>query len=391
MQRQPDIETFSSLVDAVYDSATDPDYWAVFLRGLARALNGKSGMFRVIDERGPAIRASAHYNLDPELQKAHRQYYITRDMFLNALRDKPGEFIAPGEAILDYRALRRTEFFNDYMRPQDSHHVCGGLAMRNGEFTIKFGLQRDHRAGPFSLEDARFIRWFVPHIQRAVRLGYLLDLERHQRQTAEQALESLAVGVLLLDEDEQLLHANAKAEELLDERRGLCRLHGRLTVSGSAGADLRPFRDMLSAVRSRARLHTPPMPESILLTPAADDPQLLVVACPVKPQHAWFRGPWPQISVALFVSNLDDAGLLNQEVLIRLYGLTPAEARLACALSRGYEIAELSAEWRISRETLRTHLKRVLGKTGTHRQTELVRLLTGKPWSIAPTDGDSPE
>lgn len=70
-----------------------------------------------------------------------------------------------------------------------------------------------------------------------------------------------------------------------------------------------------------------------------------------------------------------------------LYGLTNAEARLACALSQGEALGELSRRWDISRETLRTHLKRVLGKTGTSRQSELVRLLTGKPWNIADGPG----
>lgn len=65
-----------------------------------------------------------------------------------------------------------------------------------------------------------------------------------------------------------------------------------------------------------------------------------------------------------------------------LYGLTAAEARLACALSQGHDLSKLSAQWRVSRETLRTHLKRVLSKTGTSRQTDLVRLLNGKPWNL---------
>jgi len=381
-QQQPDTEVFSRLVESVYDSATDPVHWEVFLRGLAQALNGKSGMFRVIDERVPAIRANVHYNLDPELQDAHREYFVTQDLYLEYLHDKPAGFITTGEAALDQQALRKTEFFSDYMLPQDSWHVCGGIAMRNEEFTIKFGLQRDRKTGPFSKEDAEFIRLFVPHIQRAARLGHLLDLAHHQRQTAEQALESLAIGIVLLDEHDHVLHANAKADELLDNRRGIHLLNRQLTVSQQA--DLRGFRDMLAVVRSRAALDTPPVPESMLLTPGPNDPQLLLVACPVKRHQPHFRGPWPEISVAVFVSNLDDAGLLNHEVLIRLYGLTPAEARLACALSHGHELSDLSAEWNVSRETLRTHLKRVLGKTGTARQSQLVRLLAGKPWSVTP-------
>lgn len=377
-----DIDVFSTLLESVYDSATDPDHWEVFLRGLARALNGKSGMFRVIDERVPAIRANVHYNLDPELQEAHRQYYVTRDVYIEAVRNLPENTIMPGEAVLDQRELRKTEFFTDYLLPQDSYHVCGGLAMRNDEFMIKFALQRDRKAGPFSREDADFIRRFVPHIQRSARLGHLLDLARHQRQTAEQALESLAVGAILLDAHRNVLHSNHKAEEVIRDGRGLIMKNGQLTATQPA--DLRPLRDMLAVVHSRTAFNSPPIPETILLTPGPDDPQLLLVACPVKPHQPHFRGPWPEISVAVFVSNLDDIGLLNHEVLIRLYGLTPAEARLACALSRGHELADLSAEWGISRETLRTHLKRVLGKTGTVRQSELVRLLAGKPWSVAP-------
>ncbi|HKJ70812.1 MAG TPA: helix-turn-helix transcriptional regulator [Gammaproteobacteria bacterium] len=375
-----DIDVFSTLLESVYESAVDPDQWRVFLQGLAAALNAKSGMFRVIDEQLPAIRANVHYNLDPELQEAHRQYFVTRDVYIEALRDHPGGFIAPGEAILDLNQLRKTEFFADYMQPQDSYHVCGGLAMRNEELTIKFGLQRDRRTGPFSRADADFIRRFVPHIQRAARLGHLLDLTHMQNAAAERALESLAVGALLLDEDENVVHANTKAEEILRGRHGLARVQGRL--GATRGGDAGRLRDLIATVRSRAVHGGPPVPATLLLTAAPGEAQLLLVAVPITPGQPRFRGPWPRASVAVFVSNLADAGLINHDVLGSLYGLTPAEARLACALARGRELGSLSEEWGISRETLRTHLKRVLGKTGTARQADLVRLLTGKPWNL---------
>lgn len=274
-----DFDNFSLLLESVYESATDPDQWRVFLEGLANTLDAKSGMFRVIDERNTAIRANVHHNLDPDLQEAHRQYYVHRDIFIEALRDKPAGFITPGDRFYSPRALPRTEFFTDYLRPQESYYVCGGLAMRNEEFTIKFGLQRDKRGGAFTVGDAAYLRRFVPHIQRAARLGHLLTLADQQIATAEQALESLAVGILLIDEQDHVLHANSKADALLRRNCGLAL--GRGTLFAADMRDQKKLTDMLAVVQSRNQIAAPPIPEAILLTPRADEPQLLVVACPV--------------------------------------------------------------------------------------------------------------
>jgi len=380
-RRPNEIDTFSSLVESVYDAAREPDCWRDFLQGLAAALNAKSGIFRVVDERAPAVRTNIHYNLDPELQAAHREYFVSQDAYVEALRDKPGGTMAPGEALTDQHALRRTEFFADYLRPQDTWHICGGLALRNDQCTIMIGVQRDEKTGPFSREDAEYMSRFVPHIQRANHLGHLIDSSRLRSATAEQALESLAVGVMLLDEHERVVHANHRGEVLLQDEVSLARREGRLCAGNVR--DTRTLHQKLAAVRDRAQSPLAPVPEAVLLAPASGQPQLLVFICPIPEHKPFFQGPWPRVSTAVFVSNLEDAGLLDREVLMTLYGLTAAEARLACALARGGEISDLSRDWQVSRETLRTHLKHVFAKTGTGRQAELVRLLSGKPWSLA--------
>jgi len=58
--------------------------------------------------------------------------------------------------------------------------------------------------------------------------------------------------------------------------------------------------------------------------------------------------------------------------------LTPTEAELAAALAEGRTLAEFAEARGCSEQTGRTHLKRILEKTGTSRQADLVRvLLTG--------------
>lgn len=375
-----DIDAFSDLVESIYTAATDPSHWPIFLRELAHTLNAKSGIIRVIDERNTAIRANIHYNLDPALQKAHSEHYVKQDIFVEVLKTVPAGFIATSEQLFSPRELRNNEFFADYMKPQENYHVCGGLAVRNEDCVFKFAVQRDLKSGPFGREDETYMRRLVPHIQRAVNLGHLLNLTRQQAEAAENTLNALSVGVLLLDQQRRIIHMNDKAEDLLAQRCGLAAHAGRIGVSHAG--DRKAFQAALEAVKTRLALAQPPIPEALLLSTQPGKPRILVVACPARTGARAFDGPWPAVQTVLLVSNLADAGLVNRDILMSLYGLTTAEARLACALSQGHELAELSTEWGLSRETLRTHLKRVLTKTGTSRQSELVRLLTGKPWNI---------
>jgi len=57
--------------------------------------------------------------------------------------------------------------------------------------------------------------------------------------------------------------------------------------------------------------------------------------------------------------------------------LTPAEARIALGIARGDALAAIAKAHGISIATVRTQLKSVFAKTGTHRQAQLVALLAG--------------
>ena len=66
-----------------------------------------------------------------------------------------------------------------------------------------------------------------------------------------------------------------------------------------------------------------------------------------------------------------------------LFGLTRTEAAIAAALARGQSVDDIAMDMGIGIGTARTHLKRILAKTGMHRQAQLVGLLARSMATVA--------
>jgi DNA-binding CsgD family transcriptional regulator len=62
-------------------------------------------------------------------------------------------------------------------------------------------------------------------------------------------------------------------------------------------------------------------------------------------------------------------------LLTHLFGLSPAEARLASIIAGGIDLRTAAEDLGVKRDTARNQLKAIFAKTGAHRQSELVELL----------------
>jgi DNA-binding CsgD family transcriptional regulator len=74
--------------------------------------------------------------------------------------------------------------------------------------------------------------------------------------------------------------------------------------------------------------------------------------------------------------NLDVTPRPSADVLKRVFGLTSTEARLAIELTDGRSPEEIAVTTRVTVGTVRKQLATVFSKTNTHRQSELVALLS---------------
>ncbi|WP_067561246.1 helix-turn-helix transcriptional regulator [Halofilum ochraceum] len=374
----------NELTGAIYSTVEAPDQWPSVLARIAAALHAKSGLVRMLDLRERrAVLSSHHYNLDTDLQTEYCGGLVMNDPYLEALKRLPVGQMVTNDGLIDLDRMRDTEFYQEYMRPLDNHFIVGGFLERadDGRHSI-IGFHRHSGSEQFSRSELRVIQWLAPHVKQAMHLQRVLGHHRNRADSAERALDTMAVACLLLDRQGRMVHANETGERLVRLGCGLRVRDGRVVSDDS--------RVMTMIAELTAQAENAPAGRECLasrsvLVPAAESAaaNLLVVGMPIAQAVSTMGEEWPAARVALYVGDLDDTGVLRPEVLCAIYDLTPAEARLAVAVGRGRELSRLSADWNVSNETLRSQLKAVFAKTGVNRQVELVRLLAGAPWKVA--------
>ena len=186
------------------------------------------------------------------------------------------------------------------------------------------------------------------------------------------ALDLLRMSVIVTDCAAQIVYVNCHARTLLDERRLLRVCAGKLSAANPK-----------SALQIRQAIRRCTLSEPTPALPLGISVALLRTDEPSVP--AWVL-PMPQTSeggdlrrAAIFIRNTVD--LFSEDMFASIYGATIAELRVLKPLLRGMSVYEVSAALKLSRNTVRTHLKSLFAKTGTTRQSELLRLAA---LSIAP-------
>jgi DNA-binding CsgD family transcriptional regulator len=83
--------------------------------------------------------------------------------------------------------------------------------------------------------------------------------------------------------------------------------------------------------------------------------------------------------VLLFLVDTERPLACPVEHIAHLFGLSPAEARLAYALASGRTLMQHAAASNVALSTVRTQLRYVLKKSSLHRQSDLIRVIAGLP------------
>mgnify|MGYP000854129095 FL=1 len=176
------------------------------------------------------------------------------------------------------------------------------------------------------------------------------------------ALDRLALGVVLLDANGGVVHANPLAQNL-SGAAGIS-LSGRFAASGENGRKLSALIAGLAPGKGMA-------PTGLRLD---DGCQLMIIGMSL-PAHSHHD----EAVAMLILSGTDSKPPMDTATLGQLFGLTPMEAQVACLLAEGLRRSQIADRLAISGTTVAFHLRNIFSKTGVQRQAELVALILSVP------------
>jgi PAS domain-containing protein len=224
------------LIDMIHEAALDTALWVPVMEQVADAVGGQGATLarlNMLDGSGEAILARS----DPATLDSYAAHFQSRNVL--TIVEDPASYragVSPGvatdENALPRDAFLRSEFYNDFLRPQDIDSALWiRLELADREVcTITIG--RSARRGRFAAADLEAARLLQPHLVRAYKMGRNLAASRD----LALAIDHARHAVLLLDRDGRLRHANALAAALLAAGKALTVSAGRL-LAGNASTN----------------------------------------------------------------------------------------------------------------------------------------------------------
>lgn len=277
-------------------------------------------------------------------------------------------------AFYDQKFVSGSEFYQDFLIPQGFRYVIGSCLHRSDAQSIFVAFNHGRGRADFSETDESFFRLYISHLSKVIGGMIKLAPVAHVLES-EYALDALAYGVIGLNAKGRISYANAMAERHLASR-----LHGQIDggrlCTGSA----------LAGIVQRVISNGTPGSLTVPGSNGAGDLFITVMRTAPASDQLLVRGGDSEnasTKVLLIISPGHDKAAPPPGQLIAMFGLSPAEARLAHALTCGGSINAYADQFCVSVATARTQLRAVLRKTGQSRQQGLIQMLASIPKNLA--------
>ncbi|MDD3798141.1 MAG: helix-turn-helix transcriptional regulator [Novosphingobium sp.] len=236
---------------------------------------------------------------------------------------------------------------------------------------------------PFGEREMAVMAAMTPHFRSALRARTRLIVAERLAESCAAGLDKLGIGVVVINAAGKLVEVSPIAERILAARDGLV---ASPRFGANSGSDNRRLQSLVRAAagadwRGGGVAMAIPRPSGL------PNYELVVDALPCPP------GLPKDGSVVVYLRDrmIGPAQAIEAGLLQDLFGLTQAEALVACAAADGRSAHEIASYLGIRYNTVRAHFRSIFAKSGFSSRADLVHMVLNSPASLGaegPAAGD---
>ena len=351
------MQSIESTIKGFRDAAIFPARWPQALDKLAHSLKSDGATLVLKSTTLSSIAVST--SIRPVLPEYMRgPIRDPREQRVNpGLRDG----FMPDHAYFSSDEIAREPYYQEFLRPRG--FGWNATAALNKDLMVS--VKRAFKRGVYDGADLQASNSVLPWLRSVSRTACLAWHSQFDGQLS--AFERVNRGAILLDAKARVLQANACVQfgDGFDVAAGV--------LQTSKAADRDEFRKFLNSLLASGSSFTQPSCATMAVARTSGARPWLFdgIACTDA-----LRSLHSDVAALLLITDLERQAHPRGEVLRQLFGLTPTESALACALTGGETLLDAARRLSISEGHARQRLQSVFQKTRTSRQGELIALLS---------------
>lgn len=362
----------TNVIADIYDAAIDPALWQRALGSICAFVGGASAVLYWHDSATQRSQMLHIFNENPEYTRLYFEKYLPMNPMFPAATFVEVGAVHTDNDIMPRAELEKTRFYKEWIAPQG---IASALAVNLEKGILRssmINIRTDASYGPADDESRRRLALLVPHLQRAVAIGRLFDQNKAAEAALTETLGHVEAAVLLVSADGTIVFANAPAAAMLTEGKIIQRRDDRLRV-GSTGAD-RILREIFTdAENGDSSIGA----RGVAVALSDTEVRWFAHVLPLTSGRRQGDGATYAAVAAVFVRDTAPNAPAPLEAIAKLHKLTATEARVLDAMLKVNGVKAIADLLGLSQATVKTHLHNLFRKTGTSRQSQLVKLVAG--------------
>ncbi|HEX7927422.1 MAG TPA: helix-turn-helix transcriptional regulator [bacterium] len=372
-------------VGTIYQASMEPGQWSSAVDAIRRATRADSAFMLSIDVMPEQGGLLATANIDASVFVPQLADVLRDNPFIDAWNAKgaPSCQLFRAADLVNDANIEKWKMYETWVRPLKFHYAISTIVYEKQPFLTpknNLNMLQEKDSREFNDADMEAMRTLMPHLQRSLLIHWRLKLHEHKQNAAQEVLDRLAMGVVLLNAEGRVTAMNAAADRVVRGGRTLQVRNNQVGAAEPAEAsDLRELVTQVAATGKGAGVHPG---GTVTLHGTDSDASLLVLATPLGTQRVDTRWLGDGVCAALFISDPEAKHPLSIELLQQWFGFTPAESQVAVDLMNGLDPAEISSRRHVSEETVRSQTKAIYEKAGVNRRGQLMHLLLTSPAAV---------